>query len=291
MGRLVVEKATEAERGCFMKMENVPLIGWFASRCRALARNSFEMNRRLRSIDVQLKMMRMQDGVFSFPYGEMSLKMYLPYAGIDSIQTQIVDAGAFWEQPQLERVRRYVKPGAVVADCGANIGNHTLFFARVCEAGKIYAFEPQRSCVDILTRNLELNDAQKRVEVCPLVLGAKSGKASVAHREAGNVGGTSFVDDASGMIDMRTLDSFNLERLDFLKIDVEGAHYDLLMGARDTLKRCAPVIWVEMFANAHGDDLYDHDREWVLPRRFLDECGYELKERLSETDFLYVRKS
>lgn len=267
------------------------MIGWIRSRYRAVVNAYFTVPRRLRAIDVQLKMMRtMKDDVFTFPYGELELKTYLPYAGMDSIQTEIVDTGTFWEIELLERVQPYIGPGAVVLDCGANIGNHSLFFTKVCGAQTVHAFEPQNRCVEIMLRTLRMNDVDDRVDIHQVVLGAKEGTACVRHREAGNIGGTAFSESDSGDYKIRTLDSFDLPRVDFMKIDVEGAHYDLLQGAQKTLARCSPTIWVEMFSEAHGDATYDQNREFTLPMRLLKENGYVVKEKLSCSDYLFVKE-
>ena len=267
------------------------MIKWLSCRYRAVVHAYFAIPRRLRSIDLQLKAQRLvKDGVFTFPYGELEMKFCLPDVGMDDIQSSVVDTGAFWEVGLLEQVRRHVRPGAVVLDCGANIGNHALYFSRVCGAGKVHAFEPQKRCVEIMSKNLALNGVQDQVEIHPVVLGAKAGSASVAHREAGNVGGTAFAPCETGGYEMRTLDSYAFDKVDFIKIDVEGAHYDLLQGARETLRRCSPVVWIEMFAEPHGDGAYDRGRELELPMKFLAENGYRLEERLSRVDYLFARR-
>jgi len=272
-----------------MKIENVPILGWIASRYRAVVRAFFATPRRLASIDVQLKISRMKDNVFTFPYGEYEMKMFMPYAGQDMIQTQIVDTGTFWESSQLEIMSAYLKRGAIVADCGANIGNHTLYFTKICGAEKVFAFEPQSKCAEIMERNLELNGVIECVDIQQVVLGAKSGRASVSHREAGNVGGTAFACTDNGDYEVKTLDEYGFTKLDLLKIDAEGAHYEVLLGAKETLDRCSPAIWIEMFSESKDRDNFDYEHEVRLPQEFLKNAGYKLKEKLSEVDYLYVK--
>lgn len=272
-----------------MKIENVPILGWIASRYRAVVRAFFATPRRLASIDVQLKIARMKDQVFTFPYGEHEVKMFLPYAGQDLIQTQIVDVGTFWESSQLELIAAYLKHGAIVVDCGANIGNHTLYFTKICGAGKVFAFEPQSKCAEIMKRNLELNGVIECVDIQQVVLGAKSGRASVSHREAGNVGGTAFACTDNGDYEVKTLDEYGFTKLDLLKIDAEGAHYEVLLGAKETLDRCSPAIWIEMFSESKERDNFDYEHEVRLPQEFLNSAGYKLKKKLSEVDYLYVK--
>lgn len=50
----------------------------------------------------------------------------------------------------------------IVVDIGANIGNHTVFFANVCKAKKVYSFEPQEKVFEILKKNVEINKFNKK---------------------------------------------------------------------------------------------------------------------------------
>lgn len=245
---------------------------------------------RLPSIDLESKIRnRVRDDVVEFLYGDRRIRFYVPYAGSDLIQSFIVDKARFWEQDLLEHTRRYVSRGAVVADCGANIGNHAVYWANVCGAGKVFAFEPQKIIGNILLKNIEENQLSGRVEVINKALGDRCGTMSVSHESSGNNMAVEFQYDDAGCVPVVTLDSLEFSRLDFVKIDVEGGQLDVLRGAQKTLSKLSPTIWIEMH-NVASSPGFNREREYVLPRRLLSDMGYRLLERISPVDYLYVCK-
>lgn len=155
------------------------------------------------------------------------------------------------------------RPGQVVVDAGASYGAYALT-AAACGA-LVHAFEPEPSVFCDLERNAQLNGFQMELHAVGLW-------------------------DEASVIDMRSyaphwpeqtitqpftmlpLDRFNLPRVDWLKIDVEGAEEKVLLGARRTLKRCRPTVIVEchLFLDKELSDKCE---------RILWECGYNAIER------------
>jgi FkbM family methyltransferase len=218
------------------------------------------------------------DSVFQFLYRDNLVKMHLPFADVDVIQRQIVLHHAFYEQKALQLAAKYIAPGAVVLDAGANIGNHTIFFAMICGAREVHSFEVMRETFKLLERNVRLNQLQN-VRLHNLGLGSRAGRADLAHFGQGNIGGASIESAGTGgAYEIVTVDSLELPALDFLKIDVEGAHLDVLNGARETLARCRPRIWVELRVNRN-------EREGGV--RLLTELGYRMIKELSRNDCLF----
>ena len=218
------------------------------------------------------------DSVFQFLYRDNLVKMHLPFADVDVIQRHIVLHYAFYEQKALQIVAKHIAPGSVVLDAGANIGNHTIFFAMICAAREVHSFEVMRETFKLLERNVRLNQLQN-VRLNNLGIGARTGRADLAYFGQGNIGGASIQSaGAGGTYEIVTVDGLELPALDFLKIDVEGAHLDVLNGARETLARCRPRIWVELRANRN-------ERE--AGERLLTELGYRMVKELSRNDFLF----
>lgn len=243
--------------------------------------------KRLPSIDLSLKILtRMKDDIFSFIYAGKIIRFWLPFAGSDFIQSSILDSGSFFDLENLEHLMKYVPFGSVIADCGANIGNHSLFYAAVCGAREIIAFEPQAVCADIFEKNMELNHVSDRVRLERCALGERNGRMKVLRTFAGNSGGTQFDYDEEGDVPVRTLDSFNLQALDFLKIDVEGGQLSLLKGAEDTLSRLSPTILVELENHPDGD----RNVETREPIAFLQKLGYSITKTLPVSDYLFMKR-
>lgn len=115
----------------------------------------------------------------------------------------------------------------------------------------VYGFEPVAEFRECAHANLA---NERNVSVYPIALGESSGRVVMKIPElAGGIdsGGTHVAaraDDAepgAEIIPMRTLDDFNFETVDFLKIDCEGYEHHVLEGARATLEACRPCVIVE----------------------------------------------
>lgn len=132
-----------------------------------------------------------------------------------------------------------IKEGDVVVDAGANIGDSTdPFLERVGLTGTVYAFEPNEDAFSCLVKN------------CPR---ATCYKAALSHEFASypfqrceNEGASHITNNSTETVQAVTLDSFKLEKLDFLKIDVEGFEVHVLGGSFETIDRCRPQMLIEI---------------------------------------------
>ncbi len=186
------------------------------------------------------------DRILKFNYKDIPIQLHIPLAHIDLIQKEILRTNSFFEAGLLENhVRNIIKPGSIVVDIGANIGNHTVFFSRVCRASQVIAFEPQSECFANLLRNVQLNRLEG-VQCFRLGLGAAPGRAAVELYKPWNSGGLTLKEQADGAFEIITLDSLSIPKIDVLKIDVEGFQKQVLEGAVETIKRTRPKIIIEM---------------------------------------------
>lgn len=139
--------------------------------------------------------------------------------------------------------------GAVVVDAGANIGAHTLMFARrVGPAGFVMAFEPQPVVFQTLCANMALNSISN-VECVHAALGAEPGEVVVPaldYAQEGNFGSFSIEASATGRrVRRTTLDACGLAGVHLIKVDVEGMEQAVLEGGRALIERSRPVIYIE----------------------------------------------
>ena len=171
-----------------------------------------------------------------------------------------------------------LRPGDVVVEAGANFGTHTVAMAQmVGESGRVLAFEPQRLVFQAMVANVALN-ALTNVATCHAALGAAPGniKVPVLNPAKGhNFGGCSVNGHDNGeTLAVLTIDSLTLSRCRLLKIDVEGMECEVLEGARDTIARCRPVLYVENDRKAHSEQLirliqsFNYRLWWHLPPLF-----------------------
>jgi len=175
-------------------------------------------------------------------------------------------SGIYQDEELIRTARRLLPQDAVVLDVGANIGFFTVPLARALadRRGTLHAFEPLPSNFARLEENLRLNDLPDGVvQRWPCGLSSECTELEITLREdfqrGGETGNASIVID-DGLdarfkrikVPVRTLDDFAaehaLDRLDFVKIDIEG-HEDLFFeGGRSTLARTRPTILMEVNA-------------------------------------------
>jgi FkbM family methyltransferase len=148
--------------------------------------------------------------------------------------------------PDIRALRRIIRPGSVVLDLGANIGYYSLLFAKW--RAVVYAFEPCPETVRKLRRNLELNPALE-VSVWEIAFSDQEGRVSMVVPDATNCA-CNFVAPGSGEIQVTTLDAFvrahDVQRIDFIKVDIEGSEVGFLEGAAETIWRFRPMMMVEI---------------------------------------------
>ena len=155
----------------------------------------------------------------------------------------------------------HIARDAVVIDVGAQAGQFAKLFARMAPKGRVYAFEPSAYARSVMAPALRLN-AIRNVTVAPVGLAEAPGYLTLrtplkrrggvgfglAHLGAGD-GGASTIDQT---VTLTTLDAFvgdrGLDRLDFIKADIEGWELRALKGGERTLRRFKPTLYLEVDA-------------------------------------------
>lgn len=136
-----------------------------------------------------------------------------------------------------------IKEGMVIIDAGAHIGTFTLLASKmVGEQGKIIAIEPEQNSFLQLTKNLEIN---KIKNVIPINIGLSDFNGNKDFFVDKESACSSFILNSDRQIiskpsiKVKTLDSvlqeINIDKVDFLKIDTEGAELEILKGAKQTI--------------------------------------------------------
>jgi FkbM family methyltransferase len=149
---------------------------------------------------------------------------------------------------EVDLFRQLVRAGDTVVDAGANIGCHTLSFANIVgPAGVVMAFEVQRPVYDLLCGTIALNEAwQVSTYLC--ALGATRGMTKVPFTDYGepfSFGGVSIGALVGHDVPQMPLDDFAVPGLRLLKVDVEGGEVEVLTGARETIGKFRPFLYVE----------------------------------------------
>lgn len=169
----------------------------------------------------------------------------LEVAADDHIGRTIERTGKPYEHRLLSLLTAQLRPGDIVLDVGANIGNHTVAFARV--GARVEAVEANPDAADILERNITSNNLADRVTVHRVGLSDREGRGVARVRIPGNLGSASVEVDDNGPVRLVTLSDLAVPRpLRLVKIDVEGAEIAVLRGCLPVLRQDRPILVVEL---------------------------------------------
>jgi len=159
-----------------------------------------------------------------------------------------------YEEKVTKIVASLIRKGDVCLDVGANFGWYTtLFHKQAGMEGEVHAFEPIPETFIELTRNYELMNKPKNIFINNLALGNRQGEVTInlfaglatGHASLSQQGRNDFTSFQCQMI---TLDSYlethNLNQVNFVKVDIEGAEMIFLQGAERLFKQRVPPIWL-----------------------------------------------
>ena len=197
---------------------------------------------------------------------------YVPYdnliltveANLKSITTAVLLAQKDWFEAEMELWRTQIRPDMTVIDVGANVGVYTFSAAqRVGETGKVIAIEPFKACVNCLQETSRINQLPW-VKIYEAAASDHCGSAKLSLHNASElnevISDNSPSSDSANTVTIQclTLDSLieteNLTRVDWLKIDAEGHEIKVLQGAERLLTEFKPNIIYENIAGAHGSN-------------------------------------
>ena len=157
--------------------------------------------------------------------------------------------------------------GDVVLDCGACFGDSSLYFAHlVGDHGKVVAFEFIPNNMEVLQRNLQMNpNLSPTVDLCPNPLWNEAGKA-MYYKDRGPASQVQFekFEGHDGQTETTTIDKVvsdkQLPRVDFIKMDIEGAEPYALQGAEQTIRTHRPKLAI---ATYHSMDDFVNIPIWI----------------------------
>jgi len=180
----------------------------------------------------------------------------------------------------------------VVLDIGAHIGIFSIFAAKKAKNGKIYSFEPLKNNYILLKKNLKINGIKNVIPINKAVSNKTSKK--MINISNSNTGSSSFVlDEHSGSIIVQTtslqkiISDHKLTKINFLKMDVEGAEYEILSNCTKNVLKKIDKISMEV----HPLDKNNNEKTLKI---FLEKNGFKvIIVRLNSQDkncLLYANK-
>lgn len=182
-------------------------------------------------------------------YSQTNTKIFVHNAG-EIVSDKMVNTNNFFEINFLDYIAKKYNNQTGILDIGANIGNHSLFFAKFLNCEMVYSFEPFPRNVELLKQNL--HNFTHKSKIFEIALSNKEGTMPLYNSQAGNFGGFSLHSYSNGSsfvvnpsINVITLDSLNLDNISMIKIDVENHENEVLEGAKQTILRNKPIIFIE----------------------------------------------
>jgi FkbM family methyltransferase len=170
---------------------------------------------------------------------------------------RVIEQGEY--EPILTRLCiEHLDPSRDAIDVGANIGFHTILFAKHLTTGRVLAVEPTRNALRRLKRNICINEVEKRVKVFE---GAASASREILSmnvieglEEFSSIGAMEHpavrgLTSTLTTVEARTVDDLVEENglnPSFIKIDAEGSEHLVLAGCTQTLKQFRPVVVAEL---------------------------------------------
>ncbi|WIA34207.1 hypothetical protein OEZ86_012561 [Tetradesmus obliquus] len=152
-----------------------------------------------------------------------------------------------------------VRPGSVVVDAGANMGDFAIFLAAATgPTGVVYAFEPQARMFQLVCTNMIINGL--------LHMAAWSTRTDLNDKVTINYGGMRL-GLGGETVPAITLDSMNLTDVSVIKVDIQGAEKLMFYGAQETIKRNLPVVAYESVEAGMATAV---DAELQLPQHVKD---------------------
>lgn len=186
----------------------------------------------------------------------MGLKLKLSF---DSEISRCIYVEGVFEPNEFCFLKRVIKPGMIFFDIGANIGLYALFASRLVGSdGFVYAFEPSSREFARLQENLSINEIVN-VKAMKIAIAEKNTSRELFVADDWHGGHNTFARQfpyeatslkAKEVVTTRALDEIvkeeAIQRVDIVKIDVEGAEHLVLEGARRTLERFRPTLLIEL---------------------------------------------
>jgi len=197
-------------------------------------------------------------------------------------------------EPHTERIlKKYLKPGSIFIDVGANIGYFT--FKAACLGAKVYAFEPVPAIYEhlkmvpiwnpnrsIIVENLALSGAE---DIVTMMQEPAGGGSYIVKEKEVRTQKEGFKKIQVKVID---LDSYvarhGIRHIDLIKIDVEGYELEVLKGAKNSIEKFRPIIVCEVCVDKccqqHREELAD----------FIQKIGYQTYDIYSLEKKIDIRK-
>jgi len=200
-------------------------------------------------------------------HGKLIINKFDELSPLWGVGSQIMRRG-YYDMPEINltkeiliQSRKKYGDGVVALDCGANIGVHSVEWGKLMSGwGSVYSFEAQtpiyyalcgslvlNSCFNVIAKNVALGKTNGYIGVPNINYFKNSsfGSVEIKQRENTEWIGQEINYNSTYEIPLSTIDSFNFERIDLIKVDVEGMEEDVFNGFLNSIQKLKPIIFFE----------------------------------------------
>lgn len=174
---------------------------------------------------------------------------------------------------------KLIKPTDVIVEGGVYVGLHTVRFAELASQGHIYSFEASKRNYDLAQHTMNENGIQN---VTLLNKALFSENTTIYLSESWTPDQDCITTSVTSKnVEAVTIDSLNLPKVDFIKLDIEGGEYSALLGAINTITTHQPIITFEYLKHLNH----------TSPIPFLTDNGYSVYQIETHWDYIAIPKS
>lgn len=211
----------------------------------------------------------------------------------DGIGGDIINKG-IWEEYFITLAKNLIEENNFVVDCGANFGFNSVIMGKIIgKFGKIFCFEPQKLVYEQLIKNLNENKIKNYqcfnscvADVSEKLINLEPVNYDQSWVNIGDIGVGNGGEESKTI----SLDDLNLEKVEFIKFDIQGYELYALNGAKKTLEKFMPYIFIEIVDFQLRK--YNHTPEEVI--NFLKKINYQIFKIVTpswDNDYICIHDS
>jgi|TARA_Y100000310_G_C20684831_1_gene818289 FkbM family methyltransferase len=189
-----------------------------------------------------------------------------------------------------------IKKGDIVVDIGANIGAFSVYAAKKASNGHVFAYEPDKENYSMVLKNKSLNNIDN-LFLFNLAISAKKGTIDLCTSRLNKGAHSIYEADSKKKIKVETitlkdiLTANKIKRVNYLKIDVEGTEYNILLNTPPEVIKKVDKIVLEYH------DFLNHTYSYLDLKKYLEDngfrvkvCGNVISRKIFETGMLKARR-
>ncbi len=184
----------------------------------------------------------------------------------------LLSSGEF-EKKEMDLCAGFISETSIVLDVGANIGLHSIYFSSLAKDGFVLSFEPSVATFELLVSNVA-----NISNIVPINLAVSNeGKIADFFNTCDNAYSSLMDTKRKDVVNIKkvpcmriddVVSGLHLDRVDFVKIDVEGFEFEVLKGMVEVISKYQPVIFCEIYKGKHSNQLPDETVKYLIGKGY-----------------------